>query len=127
LTASRKSSKKVRRIYIEEEHFTVEGDFMAQELFIHRKPGRFAIEGERYSQETTIEKVQVNKSEPLKKELKTFLRAVRDKKKFLVTPKQALYNLVICEQIHGGMCRNGQVQQHENMNHTVPEKSVLPI
>lgn len=100
LTASRKSSKKIRRIYIEEEHFTVEGDYMAQEIYIHRKPGRFSIDGERYSQETTIEKVQVNKSEPLKKELKTFLRAVRDKKPFTVTPQQALENMVICERIH---------------------------
>ncbi|MFY1644765.1 Gfo/Idh/MocA family protein, partial [Methanoculleus bourgensis] len=34
LSASRKSSKKIRMIYIEEEEFTVEGDFMAQEIYI---------------------------------------------------------------------------------------------
>lgn len=127
LTASRKSSKKVRRIYIEEEHFTVEGDFMAQELYIHRKPGKFAIDGERYSQETTIEKVQVNKSEPLKKELKTFLRAVRDKKKFTVTPRQGLQNLVLCEHIHAGMCRCGDMTYPEEMRSAVAENGGLPI
>jgi predicted dehydrogenase len=88
----------------------VEGDYMAQEIFIHRKPGRFSIDGERYSQETTIEKVQVNKSEPLKKELKTFLRAVRDRKPFTVTPQQALRNMVICEQIHAGIKKHGQME-----------------
>jgi predicted dehydrogenase len=127
LTASRKSSKKVRRIYVEEEYFTVEGDFMAQELYIHRKPGRFVIEGERYSQETTIEKVQVNKSEPLKKELKTFLRAVRDRKNFPVTPKQALNNLILCKQIHSGMCRTGQLEWPEGISPAVADKSISLI
>ncbi|MGB7787439.1 Gfo/Idh/MocA family oxidoreductase [Methanoregula sp.] len=126
LTASRKSSKKVRRIYIEEEYFTVEGDFMAQELYIHRKPGRFSIEGERYSQETTIEKVQVNKSEPLKKELKTFIRAVRDKKKFPVTPKQALNALVLCEQVRSGMQRKGHQSLRESVGSAVADRSISP-
>ncbi|MCK9580505.1 MAG: Gfo/Idh/MocA family oxidoreductase [Methanoregula sp.] len=126
LTASRKSSKKVRRIYIEEEFFTVEGDFMAQELYIHRKPGRFVIEGERYSQETTIEKVQVNKSEPLKKELKTFIRAVRDRTKFPVTPGQALNNMILCEQIHTGMARRGQVQWPVASGPAAADRSTFP-
>ena len=39
LSASRKSSKKIRLIYIEDEEFTVEGDFMSQEVTIYRKPG----------------------------------------------------------------------------------------
>ena len=127
LTASRKSSKKVRGIYIEEELFTVEGDFMAQELYIHRKPGRFAIDGERYSQETTIEKVQVNKSEPLKNELKTFLRAVRDRKEFLVTPKQGLNNLLLCEQVHAGISKRGQLQYPECLSPGMTGKSTLKI
>ena len=38
LSASRKASKKIRMIYIEEEDFTVEGDFMSQEVTIYRKP-----------------------------------------------------------------------------------------
>ncbi len=105
LSASRKSSKKVRTIYIEEESFTADGDFMAQELYIHRKPGRFMLEGERYSQECTIEKVQVNKSEPLKKELRSFIGAVREGKPFPITPEQALFNLQVCERIQANLAR----------------------
>jgi predicted dehydrogenase len=99
LSASRKASKKVRSIYIEEEEFTVEGDFMNQEIYIHHKPGRFSLENERYTQDSFIEKVLVNKSEPLKRELSTFLDCVRSGKKFPVTPEQGLFNLQVCEKI----------------------------
>ena len=99
LSASRKSSKKIRMIYIEEEEFTIEGDFMAQEIYIHRKPGQYAVEDERYVQENIIEKVLVNKQEPLKLELSTFLECVARGREFPVTPRQALINMEICEEI----------------------------
>jgi len=99
LSASRKSSKKIRMIYIEEEEFTVEGDFMAQEIYIHRKPGRYAVEDERYVQENIIEKVLVNKQEPLKLELSTFLDCVAQGRAFPVSPAQALLNMEICEEV----------------------------
>ncbi len=99
LSASRKASKKVRSIYIEEETFTVEGDFMDQKIYIHRNPGRISLEDERYTQESFIEKVLVNKSEPLKRELSTFLECVKSGKKFPVTPEQGLFNLQVCEKI----------------------------
>jgi predicted dehydrogenase len=99
LSASRKSSKKIRMIYIEEEEFTIEGDFMAQEIYIHRKPGQYAADDERYVQENIIEKVLVNKQEPLKLELSTFLDCVARKRAFPVTPEQALLNMEICENI----------------------------
>jgi predicted dehydrogenase len=99
LSASRKSSKKIRMIYIEEEGFTIEGDFMAQEIYIHRKPGRYAVEDERYVQENIIEKVLVNKQEPLKLELSTFLDCVTQEREFPVSPAQALLNMEICEEI----------------------------
>jgi predicted dehydrogenase len=99
LSASRKASKKVRSIYVEEEAFTVEGDFMNHEIFIHRKPGRISFEDERYTQESLIEKVLVNQSEPLKRELTTFLDCVKSGKKFPITPEQGLFNLQVCEKI----------------------------
>lgn len=99
LSASRKSSKKIRMIYIEEEEFTVEGDFMAQEVYIHRKPGQYAVEDERYVQENIIEKVLVNKQEPLKLELSTFLDCVDRGCAFPVSPAQALLNMEICEEV----------------------------
>jgi len=99
LSASRMASKKIRTIYIEEEDFTIEGDFMAQDIYIYRKPEKYRMENERYMQENIIEKVLVNKIEPLKVELKTFVDCVIKGKEFPVTPEQALKNLKICEEI----------------------------
>ena len=99
LSASRKASKKIRTVYIEEEDFTIEGDFMNQEIYVYRKPGKYSIENERYMQENIIEKVLVNKIEPLKEELKTFVRCVKKGEEFSITPAQALNNVRICEEI----------------------------
>lgn len=105
LSASRKASKKVRRIYIEEEDLTIEGDFMTQEIFSYWKPEKYHVENERYVQENIIEKVMVNKVEPLKVELQTFLDCARRGKPFPVTPEQATEDLRICEEIRA--CLNG--------------------
>jgi predicted dehydrogenase len=99
LSASRKSSKKIRRIYIEEEDFTIEGDFMNQEIFTYYKPDKYHVENERYVQENIIEKVMVNKVEPLKVELQTFIECAKKGKPFPVTPEQAVADLRICEEI----------------------------
>ena len=77
LSASRKASKKIRLFYVEDEEFTIEGDFMSQEVTIHRKPGQYQIEAQRYVQENIIEKVMVGKVEPLKRELETFIDCVK--------------------------------------------------
>jgi predicted dehydrogenase len=100
LSASRKSSKKIRKMYIECEEFTVEGDFMSQEVTIYRKPGKYQFESERYMQENIIEKVIVNKVEPLKVELTTFIECVKKESPFPITPKQAMMNLYLCEAIN---------------------------
>ena len=99
LSASRKSSKKIRRIYIEEEDFTIEGDFMNQEIFTYYKPDKYHVENERYVQENIIEKVMVNKVEPLKVELQTFIECAKKGKPFPVSPGQAVADLRICEEI----------------------------
>jgi len=103
LSASRKSSKKVRRIYIEEEELTIEGDFMTQEIFSYWKPEKYQVENERYVQENIIEKVMVNKVEPLKVELSTFLDCAKQHKPFPVTPDQAIHDLGVCEEIKAGL------------------------
>jgi len=108
LSASRKASKKIRMIYIEEEDFTVEGDFMSQEVTIYRKPGRYQFENERYVQENIIEKVMVNKVEPLKVELATFIDCAKKHTPFPVTPEQAIRNLEVSEQIRAGFCVGNQ-------------------
>ena len=104
LSASRKSSKKIRLIYVEQEEFTIEGDFMTQEVTIYRKPGQYRLEAERYVQENIIEKVMVNKLEPLKLELATFVECAGSGRPFPVTPDQAIRNLEICESIRSGFC-----------------------
>lgn len=108
LSASRKASKKIRLIYIEDEEFTVEGDFMSQEVTIYRKPGQYQFENERYVQENIIEKVMVNKVEPLKVELSTFIGCVKKGVPFPVTPQQAVRNLDICEQILAGFANGAK-------------------
>ena len=125
LSASRKASKKIRSVYVEEEEQTIEGDFMNQEIYVYRKPGKYGVENERYTQENIIEKVLVNKVEPLKEELKTFVRCVEEREQreqgeqgeqgeeveeggesggseFPITASQGLANLRICEEIKRG-------------------------
>lgn len=99
LSASRKASKKVRSVYIEEEDRTIEGDFMTQEVYVYRKPKAYGQENGLYRQENIIEKLLVNKIEPLKIELATFVRAARDDRPFTVTPEQGLSNVRVCEAI----------------------------
>jgi predicted dehydrogenase len=99
LSASRKSAKKTRTIYIEDEDFTVTGDFMTQEVYTYLNPEKYGIERERYVQENTVEKVIVNKVEPLKTELVAFIDAVESQTAFPVSIEEALYNLKICNSI----------------------------
>lgn len=102
ISASRRACKKIRTIYIEDENFTIEGDFMAQEIYTYWKPEKYGIDREKYTQENIIEKVLVNKVEPLKVELRTFIDCVKKNTEFPVTPEQALNNLRICEKIKTG-------------------------
>lgn len=97
LSASRIACNKIRTIHVEENEFTIDGDFMTQEVFIHRKPDAYGENNTRYTQENIIEKVLINRVEPLKEELKTFLECVKAGKQFSVTPEQAVLNLKIAE------------------------------
>jgi len=99
LSASRKSSKKIRSIYIEEEDRTIEGDFMSQEVTIYRRPETYESENERYVQENVIEKVLVNRVEPLSRELQVFVECVREGRQFPISQWEATMNLEICEKI----------------------------
>jgi len=103
LSASRKSSKKIRSIYIEEENRTIEADFMTQEVYVYRKPCHYDQTDGLYRQENIIEKLLVNKVEPLKTELQTFVRCAREGKPFPVTPEQGLLNLQVCETVKQGL------------------------
>jgi predicted dehydrogenase len=103
ISASRKACKKIRNMYIEDENFTIEADFMTQEIYTYWKPEKYGVEKEKYTQENIIEKILVNKVEPLKVELKTFIDCVKRNKDFPVTPEHAVNNLKICEEIKKGI------------------------
>ena len=103
LSASRKASKKIRMVHIEQEDLTIEGDFMSQEIFVFKKPGRYSIEDERYVQENIVEKVLVAKREPLLTELKSFLSCAKENRPFQVSPEEAVSNVRICEEIRRSM------------------------
>ena len=97
--------KKIRTIYIEDEDFTIEGDLMTQEIYIYKKPQLYALEKGKYTQENIIERVLINKLEPLKVELQTFIDCIERNIEFPITPEQALNNLRICEKIKNGLGR----------------------
>ena len=99
LSASRIACKKIRSIYVEDEEFSIDGDFMNQDVYIYRKPQKYRENNSRYVQENIIEKVLVNKVEPLKEELKTFVECVKEGKQFPVTAEQGVSNLRIVEVI----------------------------
>lgn len=101
LSASRVACKKIRTIYVEDAEFTVDGDFMTQEVYIHRKPEKYREENARYTQENIIEKLMLSKVEPLREELKTFLECVKKGEQFPVTLEQGVLNLKIAEKIEG--------------------------
>ena len=102
LSSSRKSSKKIRSIYIDEEDFNIEGDFINQEITINRKP-TFNLTNQKFTQENLIEKVLVNKKEPLVEELKTFINCVKTHTQFPVTLKDGIRNLKLCEDIYNNL------------------------
>ncbi len=102
LSASRIGCKKIRSIYVEDDEYSIDGDFMNQDVYIYRKPQKYNETNSRYVQENIIEKVLVNKVEPLKEELKLFVDCVKKGKQFPVTPEQAVLNLQIVEEIKNG-------------------------
>jgi len=99
LSASRKASKKIRTVHIEQEDRTITGDFMNQEILAYWKPENYSVEDDRYVQENIIEKILVPKTEPLKAELMCFIDCVKTGKLFPITPEEATRNLGVCEQL----------------------------
>ena len=105
LSASRVACRKIRTIHVEEEGITIDGDFMNQEVYIYRKPGQYSEANGRYSQENIIEKVLINRVEPLKEELRTFVECIKSGDPFPITPEQAVLNLKIAESCgYNGNC-----------------------
>lgn len=100
LSASRMASRKTRSIYIENSQWTIDGNYMTQEVYIHRYPRKYvAIENKTYHQESVVDKVELGKIEPLRVELKTFLECVLTGSNFPITLEESAENVEICETI----------------------------
>lgn len=99
LSASRKSSKKIRSIYIEMEEFTIDADYMSQEITIYSKPDRYKLDNDKYVQENLVEKVMVTKKEPLKEELTTFVKCAFYNESFPVSIEDAINSMLICDDL----------------------------
>jgi predicted dehydrogenase len=99
ISSSRMSSKKTRRIYMEDINYTVEGDYMSQEIYIHKKPDQYSLSNNKYMQENIVEKVALNKIEPLRVELTKFLDCCLTGEEFPISLKEATTNLEICNKI----------------------------
>ena len=72
---------------------------MSQEVTIYRRPETYESVNERYVQENVIEKVLVNRVEPLNRELQIFVDCVREGRPFPISQWEATMNLEICERI----------------------------
>jgi predicted dehydrogenase len=99
ISASRLSSEKIRTVLIEEKEKTIFGDLVLQEVYVYRKPSIHMGIDVRYKQENVTEKLAINKVEPLRVELKTFIDCVRNSKKFEVSLEQGLKALEIAYRI----------------------------
>jgi predicted dehydrogenase len=97
ISASRMSAKKTRTIYIENDQWTIDGNYIQQEVYVHRTPKKYEIlENKTYQQENVVDKVELGKIEPLRVELETFIDCVLTGSEFPVTLEEATENVEVC-------------------------------
>ncbi|MEM4335736.1 MAG: Gfo/Idh/MocA family oxidoreductase [Candidatus Anstonellales archaeon] len=101
ISASRLSSSKIRTILIEEKEKTIFGDLVLQEVYVYKKPNVYSAMNIQYKQENVTEKLVINKVEPLRTELNTFVNCVRNNKKFEVPLEEGLNALKVAYEIKG--------------------------
>jgi predicted dehydrogenase len=80
LTASRVTQEKVRRLTISAEEARVKVDYIDQTIEIHRQSAPEYVKGDgdvRYRHENVVERVTVDRGEPLRNELAAFVEAAR--------------------------------------------------
>jgi len=92
LSASRAATKKTRTIYVEDEEYTIVADLADQSIYVYFKPEQYTLT----SHGSFVNKINLQRIEPLYNELTAFLSCIKDKKPFPVTPKQGLSNLALC-------------------------------
>lgn len=95
LSASRKATKKTRTIYIEDERYTIEGDFIDQTVNIYHKADMYT----QFAQSSVVGRLNLQRVEPLREELDLFVRCVNEKKGFPIPFVHGHFNLMVCENI----------------------------
>ena len=102
LTASRLTQQKVRRLTITAREALVEVDYIDQSVEIHRHSYPEYVEqngGVNYRHESIVERPAVDRSEPLKNELRSFVGAVRSGNEPVVTAADGLQVLEVAQEI----------------------------
>ena len=103
LAASRVTQRKIRRLTITAESCYVDVDYLDQSIEIHRQssPEYIADNGDiRYRHESIVENPAVENTEPLKKELRSFVDAARNSEEPRVTGEDGIRSLMITKKIN---------------------------
>jgi predicted dehydrogenase len=95
LSASRKSTKKTRTIYIDDEDYTIEADLLEQTVHVYQKPNVYNL----FVQSSVVGRLNLQKLEPLREELTCFVDCVTNGTEFPIPFEHGHYNLAVCESI----------------------------
>ncbi len=99
LSANRRSLQRVSTIYLEQDTFTVEGDFLKQEVCVGRAPAVCSEENGCSVEGVAVERIVPEKADPLSTQLKVFAECVRTRTQFPISLGDAVKTLELCEQI----------------------------
>lgn len=99
LTASRVSMEPMRKIRIFEDNAYVSTDFAAQDVLIYRKKPGPIPEGQSPMEHISVEPLEVQREEPLKLELASFIECVREGARPIVSGEDAIRALRLADEI----------------------------
>ncbi|MFE3982720.1 MULTISPECIES: Gfo/Idh/MocA family protein [unclassified Priestia] len=112
LTASFKSAEKIRTINIVTEKGLIKGDLLNKKIEIKRSPECYIKPGKNYTPHGIIESIEFPYNEPLKLQLIDFINCVKNDTAPLVTGKDGLKALTMCNKVSEFM--NNQSNQSKN-------------
>jgi predicted dehydrogenase len=99
LTSSRVSVEPMRKIRIFEENAYVSTDYAAQDVLVYRKKPGPVPDGASPMEHIEIEPLRVEKDEPLKLELASFIDCVREQKRPVVSADDAIQALRLAQDV----------------------------
>jgi len=99
ITSSRVSMEKMRKIRIFEDNAYVSTDYSAQEVLVYRKKPGALPEGTSPMEAISIDALEVQRGEPLRLELESFLERVESRERPVVSGEDGLRALEVAEQL----------------------------